>query len=107
NAVYLAGGPTAKGSLRVVRHYRGKQLLEEVDLYDLLLHGVNSDIKRLEAGDSIQVPPARSEVAIDGMVRRPARYELLRESLQEAFFPQQLCATLRLSACRLIKTARC
>ncbi|PYY15806.1 MAG: hypothetical protein DMG60_16630 [Acidobacteria bacterium] len=46
NAVYLAGGPTAKGSLRVVRH-------------------------------------------------------------QEAFFPQQLCATLRLSACRLIKTARC
>ncbi|HWY71032.1 MAG TPA: SLBB domain-containing protein [Terriglobales bacterium] len=80
NAVYLAGGPTSKGSLRVVRHYRGKELLEEVDLYDLLLHGVNSDVKRLEAGDSIQVPPVRPEVAIDGMVRRPARYELVRES---------------------------
>jgi len=80
NAVYLAGGPTSQGSMRVVRHYRGKQLLEEVDLYELLLHGVNSDIKRLEAGDSIQVPPARPEVAVDGMVRRPARYELLRES---------------------------
>ena len=80
NAVYLAGGPTSKGSLRVVRHYRGKQLLEEVDLYELLLHGVNSDVKRLEAGDSIQVPPARPEVAVDGMVRRPARYELLREN---------------------------
>ncbi|HKT26370.1 MAG TPA: SLBB domain-containing protein, partial [Terriglobales bacterium] len=80
NALYAAGGPTARGSMRLVRHYRGKQLVEELDLYDLLLHGVNSDVKRLESGDTIQVPPAQPEVAIDGMVRRPARYELLHET---------------------------
>ena len=80
NALYVAGGPTARGSLRMVRHYRGKQLIEELDLYDLLLHGVNGDVKRLESGDTIQVPPAQPEIAVDGMVRRPARYELLHET---------------------------
>ena len=79
NALYLAGGPTGKGSIRIIRHYRGQQLVEELDVYQLLLHGVTSDVKRLEAGDTIQVPPMRSEVAVDGMVRRPARYELLQE----------------------------
>jgi hypothetical protein len=36
NALYLAGGPTARGSLRSVRLYRGDHLVREVDLYDLL-----------------------------------------------------------------------
>jgi len=80
NALFAAGGPTVRGSMRLVRHYRGKQLIEELDLYDLLLHGVNADIKRLESGDTIQVPPTQPEIAIDGMVRRPARYELLHET---------------------------
>lgn len=84
NALYMAGGPTFRGSLRIVKHYRGKQLVEEVDLYELLLRGVSSDLKRLEPGDTIQVPPARPEIAVDGMVRRPALYELLNEkSLDE------------------------
>jgi protein involved in polysaccharide export with SLBB domain len=76
NALYLAGGPTSEGSLRVVLHYRGKQLIQEVDLYDLLLHGVRGDVQRLQAGDTIQVPPLKGQVTIEGMVRRPAIYEL-------------------------------
>src|SRR5580704_9534064 len=28
NALYLAGGPTSGGSLRILRHYRGKQLIQ-------------------------------------------------------------------------------
>ena len=39
SALYAAGGPTAAGSLRTLRHFRGQQLVEEVDLYDFLLHG--------------------------------------------------------------------
>src|SRR5206468_4728108 len=50
NALFVAGGPTQKGSLRIVKHYRGSQLIEEVDLYDLLLHGVKLDLKRWENG---------------------------------------------------------
>jgi protein involved in polysaccharide export with SLBB domain len=84
NALYIAGGPTSGGSLRLLEHYRGKQLLEQVDVYDLLLHGINSNMQRLEAGDTIQIPPLSGVVTIEGMVRRPAIYELNGEkSLEE------------------------
>lgn len=76
NAVYEAGGPTSRGSIRDLKHYRGKQLLQEVDVYDLILHGVRSDIRPLESGDTILVPPIGPQVAVEGMVRRPAIYEL-------------------------------
>jgi protein involved in polysaccharide export with SLBB domain len=76
NAVYMAGGPTSAGSLRIIRHYRGQQLLQQVDVYDLLLHGVQSDLQGLQPGDTILVPPLGPEVTVEGMVRRPAIYEL-------------------------------
>ena len=79
NALFAAGGITSRGSLRRLEHYRGKQLLEEVDAYDLLLHGIRGDLKRLENGDSLRVPPLETSVTIDGMVRRPALYELRGE----------------------------
>ena len=76
NALFAAGGITPRGSLRKVEHLRGKQLVEEVDAYDLLLHGVRTDLRRLENGDTLLVPPPGPQVAVDGMVRRPAIYEL-------------------------------
>ena len=79
NALFVGGGPTQRGSLRIVKHYRGGQLIEVVDLYDLLLHGVKSDLKRLENGDTVLVPPIGPQVTVDGMVRRPAIYELKDE----------------------------
>jgi protein involved in polysaccharide export with SLBB domain len=79
NALYQAGGPTARGSLRILRHYRGQQLVGEIDLYDLLLHGVRSSLARLQAGDTIMVPPLGAELTVEGMVRRPAIYELNHE----------------------------
>jgi polysaccharide export outer membrane protein len=79
NALFAAGGPTARGSLRIVKHYRGNQLVETVDLYDLLLHGVRTDMQRLENGDSVLVPPIGPQVTVEGMVRRPAIYELRDE----------------------------
>lgn len=76
NAVFSAGGPTSRGSLRVLRHYRGETLIQEVDVYDLLLHGVRSGLEHLQAGDTVLVPPSGAEVTVQGMVRRPAIYEL-------------------------------
>src|SRR5260370_31367233 len=76
NALFAAGGVTPQGSLRRVQHYRGKQLVEEVDAYDLLLHGIRSDLKRLENGDSLLLPPLRPVVTVDGMVRRHALHRL-------------------------------
>jgi len=79
NALFVAGGVTSRGSLRTLRHSRGKQLVQQVDAYDLLLHGVREDLKRLEDGDTLLVPPLGPEVTVEGMVRRPGIYELLDE----------------------------
>ena len=76
NALYEAGGPTSKGSMRVVKHYRGNQLVENVDLYQLLLRGVQAGTQRLESGDTILVPPLGQQITVEGMIRRPAIYEL-------------------------------
>ncbi len=76
NALYAAGGPSAGGSLRTLQHFRGKQLVQQIDTYDMLLHGVSGDLERMQAGDIIKVPPLGPEVTVEGMVRRPAVYEL-------------------------------
>jgi len=80
NALFVAGGVTPRGSLRALKHFHGKQLVEEVDAYDLLLHGVRADMHRLENGDTLLVPALGSQVTVDGMVRRPAIYELRGEN---------------------------
>jgi polysaccharide biosynthesis/export protein len=80
NALFAAGGVTSRGSLRALRHSRGKQLVQQVDAYDLLLHGVRADLKRLQDGDTLLVPPLGSQVTVEGMVRRPGIYELLDEN---------------------------
>lgn len=85
NALLMAGGPTSRGSLRTLKHYRGTQLLQTIDVYDLILHGVRSDVQRIEPGDTILVPSIGPQVTITGMVRRPAIYELNGEdNLAEA-----------------------
>jgi polysaccharide export outer membrane protein len=80
NALFAAGGVTVRGSLRTLRHSRGKQLVQQVDAYDLLLHGVRDNLKRLEDGDTLLVPPLGPQVTVEGMVRRPGVYELLDEN---------------------------
>lgn len=79
NALFQAGGISDRGSLRTIKHYRGDKLVEEVDAYDLLLHGVRSEMAHLESGDSLLVAPIGPQVTIEGMVRRPAIYELRTE----------------------------
>jgi protein involved in polysaccharide export with SLBB domain len=76
NALVSAGGVTATGSLRLLKHYHGRQLVEEVDAYDLLLRGVTPEARKLENGDTLLVPPVSAQVTVTGMVRRPSIYEL-------------------------------
>jgi len=78
-ALFAAGGPTAVGSLRTLRHYRDQKLLGDIDLYDFMLHGVRPDDDRLQSGDTLLVPPVGQQVALSGAVKRPAIYELRGE----------------------------
>ena len=80
NALYAAGGPSSRGSLRHVRHLRGDRVVNEFDAYDLLLHGIRNDPSRIQSGDTILVPPTGPEITVEGMVRRPAIYELAAET---------------------------
>ena len=82
SALYTAGGPTAAGSLRVLKHYRGEQLVDEIDLYDFLLHGLRHESVRFQSGDTLMVPPAGPQIAIFGAVKRPAIYELKNGELK-------------------------
>jgi protein involved in polysaccharide export with SLBB domain len=80
SALYAAGGPTSRGSLRILRQYRSTQMVRQIDLYDFLLHGVRSNSDRLLPGDTILVPPVGPQVTVEGMVHRPAIYELNGET---------------------------
>jgi len=79
SALFAAGGPTARGSMRVLRVYRADKLVREIDLYEFLLHGIRSYDDRLQLGDTIMVPPVGPQVMVEGVVHHPAIYELIGE----------------------------
>ncbi len=76
NALYQAGGPNERGSLRQVRLMRGNRQVEEIDFYDLMLSGRRGSDPRLQPGDIIFVPVVGPRVAVRGEIKRPAIYEL-------------------------------
>lgn len=76
NALFAAGGPSGKGSMRRIELKRGGALVTEFDLYDLLLKGDKSKDARLLPGDVIFIPPVGPLVAMSGSVNVPAVFEL-------------------------------
>lgn len=76
HALLAARGVRPNGSLRHVQVKRGGEPVAAIDLYDLLLHGDTSGYDRLQPGDVVFVPPVSDLVAVAGLVRRPAVYEL-------------------------------
>jgi polysaccharide biosynthesis/export protein len=75
-ALYSAGGPTSNGSFRRVEVRRAGKLVDSLDLYDYLLHGINSSVVRLQTSDVVFVPVHGAFVKLAGEVTRPAVYEL-------------------------------
>jgi len=76
NALYNAGGPTSRGSMRDVRIIRHNQVFRRVDLYGYILTGSREEDIRLQSGDVVFVPPIGKTIAILGEVHRPAIYEV-------------------------------
>ena len=102
-ALYSAGGPTSNGSFRRVDVRRGNKLVDSLDIYDYLLHGINRSDVRLESGDVVFVPVHGGFVEVAGEVSRPAIYELrpqetLRDLVQFAggFSPAAYQARVRI-----------
>jgi protein involved in polysaccharide export with SLBB domain len=74
-ALYAAGGPTERGSLRRIEVRRAGKVVATLDVYDYLLRGDASQDVRLQQGDVLFVPVRGARVRIDGEVLRPATYE--------------------------------
>jgi len=105
SALFAAGGPTNRGSLRILRQYRGDRLVREIDLYDFLLKGVRSDVDRLQPGDTLLVPTVGPQVTVEGMVHRPAIYELNGETTLDQVI-QLAGGVLRTASLKQINVAR-
>jgi len=75
-ALQIAGGIDTVGSLRKVQVKRAGEVIQNVDLYKMLIWGNTEQDIRLRAGDTIFIPAKGTEVTIDGLVRRPGIYEL-------------------------------
>lgn len=78
NALVATGGPTDIGSVREITLFRGGQPPRRIDVYQYLLNPAEAQQFYLQNGDNLFVPVAGRVVRIDGAVKRPARYELIK-----------------------------
>jgi len=76
NALFAAGGPSKRGTLRNIQLIRNGKTLQAIDLYDFLLRGDKSQDARLQSGDTVFVPIIGPVAGIAGNVMRPAIYEI-------------------------------
>lgn len=84
-ALYAAGGVSDIGSLRAISLYRSGRLVTTVDIYQYLFEGKLSKDIKLAEGDVIVVPSYDQLVKMEGQVKRPMYYEMVKgESLQKA-----------------------
>jgi protein involved in polysaccharide export with SLBB domain len=80
NAIFAAGGPSTRGSMRSIQLKRGESVVTELDLYDLIAFGDKSRDAPLLPGDVIYFPPIGPLVAVSGSVNIPAIFELKRQT---------------------------
>lgn len=87
NALYAAGGPTTKGTFRNIQVYRAGKLVAEVDIYQFLTRGKDSNNIMLEDNDVILVRPLDRRIEIMGEVRTPGYFEVRQgETLADVIF---------------------
>jgi protein involved in polysaccharide export with SLBB domain len=78
NALVAAGGPTNIGSPRSIQLIRATGEKRRLDVYEFLLDpSVARDFSLFE-NDYISVPVADRVITVQGAVRRPSKYELIR-----------------------------
>jgi polysaccharide export outer membrane protein len=76
DAIFMAGGPAAGGSMRHVIVRRKGTVVADFDLYALLIRGDKTGDIQLQPGDVLYIPSTGAQVALMGSVRQPAIYEI-------------------------------
>ena len=80
SALFAAGGVKPIGSLRNIQLKRQGVVVRNFDLYDMLIRGDTTDDARLLPGDVVFIPPVGPTITVQGEVRRPAIYEVTKNS---------------------------
>ena len=82
--LHASGGISEGGSYRSIVHKRNSKIIQEIDLYDVLINGNMLFKSPLRSGDSIIINPAKRLVSISGGINVQAIYELKdNETLQD------------------------
>lgn len=76
NALYVAGGVSAGGSLRTIRLMRGGQQVSTFDFYEFIANGSTAGDLPLRNGDVVHVGVAGPRVALLGSANVQAIFEL-------------------------------
>ena len=76
NALYKAGGPTTKGTLRKVKVFRNNSLLGEIDLYKFIKYGFLENSITLRDNDVIILDTYKKRIELVGGIRNPGIYEI-------------------------------
>ena len=76
HALFVSGGVSDIASLRNIQVKRAGKVVTNFDLYDLLIRGDSSNDIILKPGDVVFVPSIGSQVTVEGLVKRPAIFEL-------------------------------
>ncbi|GIU70418.1 MAG: hypothetical protein KatS3mg002_1654 [Candidatus Woesearchaeota archaeon] len=79
HVLFMAGGPSEIGSMRNINVIRNNKVIKNVDLYQFLLKADKSGDIKLENGDIIQFKLKNKTASIQGLVPRPAIYEIKNE----------------------------
>ena len=76
HALFVSGGVSDIASLRNIQVKRAGKLVTNFDLYDLLINGDSSKDIVLKPGDVVFIPSVGPQVTVEGLVKRPAIFEL-------------------------------
>jgi len=76
NALHLAGGPGKNGSYRNIELLRNNKVYKNIDIYNFLVKGDQSDNVSLKDNDVIRIPAYSQRVTVEGEVKRPGVFEV-------------------------------
>jgi protein involved in polysaccharide export with SLBB domain len=83
HALFVSGGVSDIASLRNIQVKRGGKVVTNFDLYDLLIRGDSSNDIILKPGDVVFIPSVGEQVSVEGLVKRPAIFELKKGETAE------------------------
>ncbi len=80
NTLITTGGIKRTGTLRNIQVRRQNKIVASMDIYQVLLKGIDESNIYLRQGDVVFVPPIGQTIGVAGEVHRPAIYEIKTEN---------------------------